>query len=373
MTDEKSNFSGLDKEALEWLTASATDERSRQRFGAWVMRSPAHLLAFLEQKALTTELSGLDPERSLNLASLLERARENTKVVRWPGRMDDNERVAGTPAALEATTGHARHAYWKWLAAGIAALAVTATTFYSGVLNKSRSEIYSTGTGQQRRIVLTDSSVIDLNTESSVRIHYSSTAREVYLLDGEALFNVKHDITRPFRVHTNGTLIEDLATQFSVHLRADATTVSVLDGAVQVSTDERGGTASTVKSAGTSDVIVTTAEFEPLRKPARVPAGEQARIVAEGTLMQVRPLDVIQATAWRHGRLVFSDATLDDIVSEFNRYNIRKIRIHGDELKERRYSGVFDARDPESFIQFLSEDQNIQIENDPEGLVLSKH
>jgi ferric-dicitrate binding protein FerR (iron transport regulator) len=94
-------------------------------------------------------------------------------------------------------------------------------------------------------------------------------------------------------------------------------------------------------------------------------------IVADGTLIQRQRVDVGQATAWRQGRLVFSEATLEEIVSEFNRYNARQIILVGDAHRTRRYSGVFDAADPQSFLEYLRRDDGgLAVENDADGLVI---
>ena len=97
-------------------------------------------------------------------------------------------------------------------------------------------------------------------------------------------------------------------------------------------------------------------------------------IVASGTLLQRRHINVSQAIAWEKGRLSFDNATLEEVTSEFNRYNVRKIQIHGgDALRSRRYSGVFDAHDPSSFVDYLREDPNIEVEDGQNGLILRRH
>jgi len=50
------------------------------------------------------------------------------------------------------------------------------------------------------------------------------------------------------------------------------------------------------------------------------------------------------------------------------------IQIHGgDALRSRRYSGVFDAHDPSSFVDYLREDPNIEVEDGQNGLILRRH
>lgn len=64
-----------------------------------------------------------------------------------------------------------------------------------------------------------------------------------------------------------------------------------------------------------------------------------------------------QATEWRRGRVSFVNGTLDEIIS----YNARKMRVPRDALRTRHYRGQFNARDPESFIDYLRQDDGIEI------------
>jgi transmembrane sensor len=358
--------SNVDEQALEWVRMlPAPTSSQREEFGVWVRRSPKHLHAYLKHKAMSTELNGLDRSHTVDALALVARVRYGRRPPWWQQRpLAGVEMKSARPVPRLLTR--------QRMAASIIGLALTLSGLWFYMQHSSaHTTLYSTTVGEQREIHLPDGSRIELNTDSLVRVDSSTRLREVYLLSGEALFDVKHNAALPFLVHVNGTLIEDLGTQFSVHRRGDATTVSVIEGLVQVSADDKAS--STTPRADLSrvpDVVVTTKEFQPLRKPTRIVAGEEVSIVADGALMQRRALDVAQATAWRHGRVAFNGATLDEIVSEFNRYNVRKIRIHGEALRERRYTGVFDARDPESFIDYLREDTGIEIEDNKDSLIL---
>jgi transmembrane sensor len=368
-------MSAVDAEALEWTKKlPLINEGAREAFGAWVLRSPEHLAAFLRQQVLETELNALDPARCIDVGNFLIRAKASTKVVPWPGSPAGAGGVGEVPAASVPTRSRMTLRR-KLIAAATAAFTVLlATSLWRAYSPSVHSTRYTTNTGQQQTVVLPDGSIMELNTESSVRVDFSDGLRNIYLLGGEAIFDVRHNDAIPFRVHANGTLIEDLGTQFSVHQRPDATTISVIEGVVRVSAERDGSIPSLSGASGkVPDVVLATKEFEPLRRPATVSAGEQASIVADGALIQKHPVDIAQATAWRHGRVVFSGATLEEIVAEFNRYNLRKIQIHGDSLRQRRYSGMFDARDPESFIDYLREDREIAIDDSQDGHILRDH
>jgi transmembrane sensor len=231
---------------------------------------------------------------------------------------------------------------------------------------------YSTGLGEQRRLYLPDGSSCELNTQSTVRIAFAPGRRDVYLLQGEALFNVHHDERVPFRVHVGATEIQDVGTQFSVHVAPELTTVSVIEGEVRISRAASSNGSEEPDKADTAPrVLVASSAYHPLARDALLRAGEEMKIVADGTLAQRGRADLARATAWIQGRLVFSEATLEQVVAEFNRYNERQIILVGDTHRGRRFSGVFDARDPDSFLQYLrSDDNDLTVETSGNTLVV---
>ncbi|WP_184550453.1 FecR family protein [Mucilaginibacter sp. FT3.2] len=99
--------------------------------------------------------------------------------------------------------------------------------------------------GQQKKITLADGTQIILNCGSTLTYaaKFNNTKREVYL-DGEAFFNVKHDASRPFLVHTGRLNVQVLGTSFNVRAyRADAKAlVSVASGKVGVNGSKPSGT-----------------------------------------------------------------------------------------------------------------------------------
>ncbi len=94
--------------------------------------------------------------------------------------------------------------------------------------------------------------------------------------------------------------------------------------------------------------------------PPVVAAGERVTIQLSGEILStanpiksLTPLEIDQALAWRSRRVAFSDASLAEMVAEFNRYNRHKLVIADPSLAARRFGGTFPAGDYESFIQLL--------------------
>jgi transmembrane sensor len=106
-------------------------------------------------------------------------------------------------------------------------------------LNTDEYRTERTVYGQQKEIILPDSSVVLLNGNSSVRYAAAWPAdrhREIWL-EGEAYFSVRHTRNhRKFTVRTPDQLaVEVLGTRFSVTNRRGTTEVVLAEGKVQVS------------------------------------------------------------------------------------------------------------------------------------------
>src|SRR5690606_22885018 len=130
-----------------------------------------------------------------------------------------------------------RTSRWKsWALA--AALAGAALVAWQQLPLMNGAELYHTRLGEQRSFKLDDGSILYLNTQSRARVDYSGAARDVHLIEGEALFIVARDSARPFRVHAGEATIQAVGTQFNVYRRADATLVSVVDGRVRISASD---------------------------------------------------------------------------------------------------------------------------------------
>jgi transmembrane sensor len=81
------------------------------------------------------------------------------------------------------------------------ALVLTQLSALSGTAEHAGNPV-CTGIGEVRNLSLDDGSRIELTTRTCVEVLVSQTKREVHLLQGEALFTVRHDDRKPFTVLT---------------------------------------------------------------------------------------------------------------------------------------------------------------------------
>jgi len=319
------------EQAAEWAgTLDTAGPQEQAQFVAWLRESPKHVEEFLFAAAIYRELDGIDPHRQHNIDELLAKASANVVPLLSSADMQ--------PASPVPTKSRSRPGLrWGAVAAALSGVVLLAAlTWWQFAWKTYRTEI-----GEQRVFELSDGSRVHLNAHSRVEVHFSEHTREVRLLSGEALFTVARDKDRPFRVETDGAVIQAVGTQFNVYRRDQGTQVSVLEGAVRI----------LVTQGHESDAQNVLA------------AGQEASIAHDGRVRRSDKADTAKAVSWQQRRLVFRDDSLADIVAEFNRYNrTLQIRVEGPAVSERRLSGVFDADAPESLLRFLGKRGDFSVE-----------
>jgi transmembrane sensor len=343
-------------EASEWFVncrSGALDDATRRKFDAWLRQSPQHLSAYLELAAIWDEGPALDSARRWDTDTLIAEALAD----------QSNVMTLITPSTVRApaTISHAR-----W-AAVVAFIAIGLAAFVWVYL--FREPIYVTQIGEQRSITLSDGSTMELNSRSRVRVRYSNHERALELLEGQALFRVAKNPSRPFIVTSAGTRVRAVGTQFDVNKKREGTVVTVVEGRVSVLTD--------VSEAHVDAITVNVTESMPqlphesgAGSGILLAAGEQIA-VSEKAAQKIQQPDVARAIAWTQKQLVFKAATLTEVAEEFNRYNPRPLIVQDPELYEFHISGVFASTDPGALLQFLRERAGVHVEESDNAIYLT--
>jgi transmembrane sensor len=337
--------------AAEWLYALQDEGAAEfEAFTDWIRESPLHLKEFLFMSALDGGLGKMDPQRRLRIETLLAGAATNV-VQLAPA-------APTKPAASKRST--------PWIAA---AAAVTAVAVFLGWWLTSGEQTYETAAGELRAILLADGTSVRLHMKSRIRVRLSDAARDVTLLEGEAMFKVAHDPNRPFRVHTGSNVTQAVGTQFNVKRRPSGIIVSVLEGKVQISSEDPSHAVSMVNARPAEDAAVTDVVAD--GSITRLAAGEEVRIGNDGRIERRAAIDAQSTAALREQPLVFRDEPLEDIAAEFNRYNRQlQIVVEGNAARARRYTAVFAPDDPRSLLQFLEEADDLDVEMRGDELII---
>jgi transmembrane sensor len=316
------------RQAAEWVVELRSPDRPancEQAFADWLRVSPVHVREYLHAVEVWEGL-GHPEVAGATSCDLLVREASATNLVRLPGTQSPAEAVSD-PAP--------RRRFGVIRVAVPGALIVIAILVYLGWRQLSVLDV-ATGVGEQHSTVLPDHSIVELNTQSEIRVAFNSAERRVELLRGEAFFDVSKDPARPFVVYTDVATAKAVGTRFSVYRALTGTIVTVAEGRVLV----RHHTEAVEVVPGTQ------AEARPDRP------------------VQMHTANIARTLAWRERRLVFDGAPLEEVVKEFNRYNSPPLVIADPRLNGQRISGVFGANDSESLLDFLVKMDHVTIHRD---------
>jgi transmembrane sensor len=283
----------------------------------------------------------LTPEESDAFAAWLAAdpaARAEYRRCEHVGRLGDRLRamphlVGAMPAyALLKSPGTTRsESRWKW-SLGIAAAACAALVAVFVVPQFSTRPLQTVATlkGEQRELALDDGTKVHLNTDSVVRIDYQERERRIELAKGEAYFEVTKDREgRPFIVNAATTQVRVLGTKFSVRSTNNRTEVLVAEGKVEVLPD-------TARNAAS---VPAKVELVP---------GNVLRIDPEAQSVQMAAVNPDRVASWRSGTIEFDNATVEEVISEVNRYSKTPFVIADPRVKDVRLSGTFKVGDTQS-------------------------
>ncbi|WP_184549676.1 FecR family protein [Mucilaginibacter sp. FT3.2] len=189
---------------------------------------------------------------------------------------------------------------------------------YNGGANTSTQAAvttYNTMTtprGGQYHLILADGTNVWLNAASSIKfpVLFNGSERRVQVT-GEAYFEVTHDKTKPFRVESNGQIIEVVGTHFNVNAYADENEVktTLLEGSVKVKVGDKNY----------------------LLKP-----GEQSQL--KNGVVNVTDGDTEEAIAWKNGIFHFNDASIESVMRQLSRWYNVDVKYEG-KIQERTFSG----------------------------------
>jgi len=238
----------------------------------------------------------------------------------------------------------------------VAAVVLASLLMVVGAIYAHQDRSIATLIGEQRTIVLSDGTSVELNTDSRVRVQFDHQMRRVVLERGEAYFKVAHE-RRPFTVVAGERQIMALGTAFTVRRDPssdDAVTVTLLEGRVAVTAppaDER-----STRQTHSADTILNAGQ--------RLRAHRHAQAAVDAPAMD-------KVTGWMRGRLMFDHTPLSAALAEFGRYNKVKITVASPEAAAIQVGGIFKIGDAESFARAVAASYNLTVIAHGDELVLA--
>lgn len=212
-------------------------------------------------------------------------------------------------------------------ALGLAGAAVLVAIVVALPPRDHEPDILITAHGEQRQLPLADGSRLYVNTDSKLRLAFSSSERRVVIEQGEAFFEVVRDPRRPFVVAAGNSEVRVVGTKFSVHREARRINVVVTEGRVKVRPDAAG------KGAQPDTSLLP---------------GQKLQLDEAGHRMNISTVDAERLTAWRSGVIRFDATPLEEVIADVNRYIPLEFVIDDPRLRTIRLSGNFRIGDTES-------------------------
>lgn len=200
---------------------------------------------------------------------------------------------------------------WRAIAASIIVLVMAGGAWYYLSTSQSDSEPLAYAeitTGDERQIIaMPDSTLVWLNSHSSLKYtkDYNRKERRV-LLQGEAFFKVRHDVSRPFIVSAGELTTRVLGTSFNVQAERtdEAIAVTLVEGKVAV-----------------NRVDTVSGDSQPLG----VLSPDQQMIYYKATgHTTVHAVDAGELAVWKDGVLNLKDISFGEAVARIERwYNVQ--------------------------------------------------
>jgi transmembrane sensor len=318
----------IERIAAEWVVRSSAGLSMEEQaaFSDWLAAEPRHLGAYARAEAILAHLDRIGGAG----ADVLRRGDASSLSVAKP-RITKRQAILGGSSLVAG-----------FAAAGGAFVWLPKLIYQEG---------YSTDLGETKKVVLSDGSLLTLNTASKVVVHYSREERRVVLTEGEALFDVVKNKSRPFIVSAGDTQVRAVGTSFTVEqLPQGPVRVLVSEGVVEVKRPQ-------VPEAAPVRLSENTIAVAPFKAPI--------------STEKITAIQVKRDLAWREGLIAFDNETLSDAAREFFRYSDMHILVSA-ELENQTITGLFVSSDPAGFARAAALSLDLQVDISKNEIRLSK-
>jgi transmembrane sensor len=180
-----------------------------------------------------------------------------------------------------------------------------------------------------RQVTLGDGSQVELNLGTELVYSNYKDLRRVTLKKGEAFFKVTHDSAHPFIVRAGEGQVRVTGTQFNVWKYGDQVRVMLLEGSVQIASDQVHGSVPL-----TPGMQASYQRGDPTPRVAAINANDTA-------------------LAWRQGKLILDNLALTDALPLINRYLNKPVMLADASTGTIRIGGIYNIHEVDNLIPSL--------------------
>jgi transmembrane sensor len=186
------------------------------------------------------------------------------------------------------------------------------------IIDPATLVVVKTNGNQIKKVTLSDGSVVWLNGASTLRYpdRFSYNKREVSLIEGEAYFDVSHDVNKPFQVMAGKTLTNVLGTAFNISSYGNLKAIAI--------------TVSKGKVAVNSEILLPNQQLVYTKSTGK---------------FEHKLMTAANVSSWMQGKLSFQDEDFRTIATKIeNKFNVT-IRFGDRDMEDFHLSAVFENTD----------------------------
>lgn len=203
------------------------------------------------------------------------------------------------------------------------------------------------GPGKRSKLILADGSVVWLNAASKLRFpkSFDTKTREVYL-QGEAFFEVKRNVEKPFIVHSGAIKTQVLGTSFNVRsYPGEQASVSVATGKVRVG-----------DQAGNGVFLLP---------------GQRVQYLSDKRFSAIVSGDSAGDALWRKGILNFNNVSLKEAAATLERWYGIKIIIQNQKMQQCMLAGEHTNESLDNVLKSLQFILHFNYKYSSDGIIIS--
>ena len=232
----------------------------------------------------------------------------------------------------------------------------------------------TTRRGEKSQLVLSDGTTIWLNSETKIKYPSRLKSNNINIyLDGEAYFNVTKKKNRKYIINTSMLNIEVLGTCFNVKSYPDEDIIETTleKGSVLINPNKKQGKsnqsiilnpnqkATFIKNSEKINITkISSPDKSSNQEPHKIELKEKVTI--KPRLIVSKQIDTELYTSWKDGRMVFRKESFFNLSKKMERWYDVQIIILDDELKDWKYTGIFEKETIEQALEALSMSMSFQ-------------
>ncbi|MCK3684468.1 FecR family protein [Maribellus sp. YY47] len=189
-----------------------------------------------------------------------------------------------------------------------------------GKINNNQYTSVITENGQRTKVVLPDSSIVWLNSGTTLSYNYSQKDRRSIILKGQGFFQVKRNESKPFVVQCDEIKVTVLGTTFDVNNYPENKKIFV------------------VLESGSVELNHNNTNY--ILKP-----GEIADYDEKNKSISINDADIQKYISWKDGKLIFRNDPMELVIKELERWYNIKIIVKDPEVYNSIFTGTVINKD----------------------------